>query len=544
MTLFKWFFGINLSFLLISSTGLANIIGSDFQTFNPTTDGLGYSTVESGEIHESGHFNLGLFLDFASNTLPHPANGPGTSDNNRMATNIHGAVGVIKGWSIGFSMTNMINETSDRNLSSFVADTGREAFRIDSKIRLVNNKTAKLGTLMAVTFNNIDNNPFLGITPGPALALGGFYERYSSRNLRWAANLGFRLRNSGDAYPGIGPIENQFFYSLGLNYLLSSLDTQLIGELYGSSPTNSPLNNTDREFSNLEALLGLKKKFYQRLSGQIGVTRGLYSGLATPDLRIYAGLNWYFGPPEDRARVPGQTGGKVPGYEFRDRDNDGIPDRRDRCAGTPPNTLVDRTGCPMVADRGILDDDFDGVDNAQDECPGTSPKTRVDDFGCAIAGGAVASLDEVDSDNDGVFDSYDLCPDTRRGVPVTDRGCEKREIQKIDLGQLNFITGTDQLTKRSRQRFMKKINVVYGIKDRVKKIVIEGHTDGVGSAAYNLKLSRLRARTIRRILIKQTGISANLVFSRGYGESRPIATNKTKKGRLLNRRVEMNVITK
>ena len=67
--------------------------------------------------------------------------------------------------------------------------------------------------------------------------------------------------------------------------------------------------------------------------------------------------------------------------------------------------------------------------------------------------------------------------------------------------------------------------------------VIEGHTDSVGTAAYNLSLSQRRAEAVRQVLIDQFKVDASRLTSVGYGEERPIADNRTAEGRQLNRRV-------
>jgi outer membrane protein OmpA-like peptidoglycan-associated protein len=69
---------------------------------------------------------------------------------------------------------------------------------------------------------------------------------------------------------------------------------------------------------------------------------------------------------------------------------------------------------------------------------------------------------------------------------------------------------------------------------------IEGHTDSQGSDAYNLNLSKERAASVRDYLVAN-GIPANRLTSQGYGESQPIASNNTAKGRQDNRRVEISL---
>ena len=70
---------------------------------------------------------------------------------------------------------------------------------------------------------------------------------------------------------------------------------------------------------------------------------------------------------------------------------------------------------------------------------------------------------------------------------------------------------------------------------------VEGHTDSVGTDAYNQKLSERRAGAVRDVLVNQYGVGAERVSSVGYGESRPVADNATEAGRAVNRRVEAEV---
>ncbi len=71
--------------------------------------------------------------------------------------------------------------------------------------------------------------------------------------------------------------------------------------------------------------------------------------------------------------------------------------------------------------------------------------------------------------------------------------------------------------------------------------VVEGHTDSVGTDAYNQRLSERRATAVRQVLVGQYGVAGERVNAVGYGESRPVADNATEAGRAINRRVEAEV---
>ena len=82
---------------------------------------------------------------------------------------------------------------------------------------------------------------------------------------------------------------------------------------------------------------------------------------------------------------------------------------------------------------------------------------------------------------------------------------------------------------------LKKLVAVMKRKPKVK-LIVEGHTDSIGTYAYNQKLSQKRANAVKAYLIHH-GISASRIKAIGYGERRPIATNMYKDGRAKNRRV-------
>jgi OOP family OmpA-OmpF porin len=72
-------------------------------------------------------------------------------------------------------------------------------------------------------------------------------------------------------------------------------------------------------------------------------------------------------------------------------------------------------------------------------------------------------------------------------------------------------------------------------------VIVVGHTDSIGSDAYNQRLSRRRAEAVKAYLVAK-GIAASRVTAEGKGEKQPVADNKTREGRAKNRRVEIEVV--
>ncbi len=182
----------------------------------------------------------------------------------------------------------------------------------------------------------------------------------------------------------------------------------------------------------------------------------------------------------------------------------------------------------IVTDEGMVDfvrkvflardSDGDGIPDDADACPGTPPGIQVDASGCAI-----------DSDGDGVGDDLDACPNTPQGAMVDNRGCWVVKGVKFDYKKWDV-----------KPQFNSNLNNIINILKRNPglKIRIEGHTDNIGSKKYNLELSGKRATAIKAYLVKN-GVDQSRLTTIGYGLSKPIATNDTKKGRALNRRAEL-----
>lgn len=106
--------------------------------------------------------------------------------------------------------------------------------------------------------------------------------------------------------------------------------------------------------------------------------------------------------------------------------------------------------------------------------------------------------------------------------------------------EILFPTNSSYLNEKSKSRID---DVAKVIRDKYadRKVLVEGHSDKTGTSEYNLWLSEKRATSVKTYLVG-LGISEGNVKTSGLGDSRPIADNKTKEGRLINRRVEVTVL--
>ncbi|NDA61110.1 MAG: OmpA family protein [Chitinophagia bacterium] len=208
---------------------------------------------------------------------------------------------------------------------------------------------------------------------------------------------------------------------------------------------------------------------------------------------------------------------KYGGCPIPDTDKDGINDEMDKCPTVPG--LAKYNGCP------IPDTDKDGINDEEDKCPTVPGLGRYQ--GCPIP----------DSDGDGVNDEEDKCP-TVAGVS-SNGGCPDLAADlKVAAKSIYFVSGSDKFAypKLAPQKLQYALDMLN--KYATLKIDIEGHTDNTGSAKVNKALSQKRADAIKKFFLSK-GIAAERVTATGFGNEKPVADNKTAKGRQENRRVEI-----
>jgi outer membrane protein OmpA-like peptidoglycan-associated protein len=202
-----------------------------------------------------------------------------------------------------------------------------------------------------------------------------------------------------------------------------------------------------------------------------------------------------------------------------DTDGDGIADKDDACPEVAG--IKSLNGCP--------DADGDGIADKDDKCP--TVKGPKENGGCPWP----------DRDGDGVLDKDDKCPDVKG--TVANQGCP--EVSDEAIKKLNDYAKTilfDTNKDTFKQQSYAVLNSIAAILKEYpySKFTIEGHTDSDGGDDFNQRLSDARANAVKKYLVEQ-GIDRFRLSALGFGESKPIDSNKTKAGKANNRRVEVKL---
>jgi OmpA-OmpF porin, OOP family len=229
------------------------------------------------------------------------------------------------------------------------------------------------------------------------------------------------------------------------------------------------------------------------------------------------------------------------------------------CAPSPPSAATGSTSAkPNIADR-----DHDTIPDDVDKCPDQAEDFRgpLDADGCSA----------LDSDSDGIIDVDDACPqiaEDRDGVadddgcPESDEpavtsksanndcnanaggDCTQKQYGDVSIGDrelrsavsIGFSGDTANLKAQAHSTLD---NVVQILREHPRMTLeIAAHTDSRGDDDHNLQLSQQQAESVRKYLVDR-GVEATRLTARGYGETRPIESNSTSRGRAINRRIEL-----
>jgi len=341
-------------------------------------------------------------------------------------------------------------------------------------------------------------------------------------------------------------------------------------EIFGSTVVTSAEGPFHTQNTPLNAILGAH---YQIASVRVGLGggAGLTRGLGSPAARFVASVEW--SPPWTREPEADQDGDGIFDREDAcpavagvrtsdrrtngcptDRDHDEIADKEDACPDTPGVRAQDpkTNGCPLDADGdGIADAqdacakvpgvrtedpftngcppdrDHDTIPDAEDACPDL-PGVRTADAktnGCPPA-------PDPDRDKDGVANEVDACPDVP-GKPNRDpkkNGCPLAYVQGASIritDQVKFRTDSTQID-RAAEPVLAAVAAVLKSHLEIQHLLVEGHTDNVGTGAHNQSLSEGRAAAVTDWLVAH-GIARSRLASIGYGMSKPLGQRRRRR---------------
>jgi outer membrane protein OmpA-like peptidoglycan-associated protein len=437
------------------------------------------------------------------------------------------------------------------------------------------------------------------LTFAPELALSRAWG-----SMRGALNLGVRLRPESELVNlSIG---HELLWRGAFGFRLHDVKSmafplELGATLNGATPLATPFANQNQ--SPLELLFGGTWDFFGPWQAVGAVGTGLSAGFGAPDFRVVAAVRYsprFFDKDKDGIADSDDRCPKRPEDKdgFRDKDGcpdpdndkDGILDKADRCPTVPGDP--DYKGCPP-GDRdgdGLKDDvdecpdemedrdgfedengcpdpdnDGDGVLDVDDKCPLEKGPDELqgcprpdrdkdgvpdDEDACPDLPGSVELQGCLDQDSDGIPDPQDQCPkepETINGVDDEDGCPDKGKIRvkitksKVEiLEKVFFDTGKAVIKDRSH-KLLNQVALTLKANPAIERVRIEGHTDNQGGTDFNQDLSERRAQAVMRYLIKR-GVAGSRLESKGYGETKPVASNGSASGREKNRRVEFRIL--
>ena len=296
----------------------------------------------------------------------------------------------------------------------------------------------------------------------------------------------------------------------GLNYFLNDNLALNLSVSYRNS-------NDEKSYNHLQHIIGLSYNFGMEDSDKDGVPDKKDVCPNVPGLKEFAGCPDTDGDgiPDNKDACP-DAAGKASNGGCPDTDGDGIIDKDDACPEAAGS--AEMNGCP--------DTDRDTVADNLDKCPNDAGDASND--GCPWD----------DRDGDGVADKDDVCPD--EAGDAANNGCPEIPEKLVSFiegekSTLLFVVNSSEISEDSNAKLKELVELLNAYPDA--SLVIEGHASSDGSMAYNQMLSEKRANSVKEALIDM-GIDDSRLQTAAYGETKPAADNKTRKGRAANRRVK------
>jgi outer membrane protein OmpA-like peptidoglycan-associated protein len=458
--------------------------GFSGQRFLPAIGAAGGLVVERPVVPRHLGFGVGLFTNYAWNPVVmrlHPDGQVVAAPlQHALSFDLLGSIGFFDFLEVGLDLPIHAVYAGDAGGQTLVGGAGLGDLRLDPKVAWWVGRSPALqitiGGDLPISFPTGSAEALRGaggVTIEPRFLFGLGQARWSV-----VTNLGFRGRLSSMALDLTGAYELTYGLAGTFGVLTGKVPLDLQAELVGGFQPNGTTHRAP-----LELLAGAVVWPHREISVYAALGPGLTSGLGAPDLRALVGVRWAH-------RVPGRD-------RFTDTDGDGIPDYRDDCPTQPEDMdgWQDDDGCPDP------DNDHDGIPDDRDECP--------------------TQAEEPGGNGDG-------CPDKARVVI--------RRGKVVVFGKVQFATGSAKILTTSYD-LLDQIAQAMREHDDIASMRIEGHTDNIGGADFNQKLSQQRAEAVTAYLVSK-GVDGKKLETRGLGLTQPLAPNDTPAGRAQNRRVE------
>ena len=439
----------------------------------------------------------------------------------RATADLLGSIVVHRALSIGADLPLVIYQ--DRPQNSQIAPNGLESLssfglgnlRLVPKLTVATEDRHGIGVavLAALTLPTESmGDAYLGdhgVSVAPTVALSKRFGAWST-----GLNLGYLARKRARLLDLV--VDDEVFSRAGVGYDLS-LGRPIRIDVTMSAVTATADFGGHLNINHLEGLVGATVQVDPQVQLFGGVGAGLSHGFGTPDARAMLGVRLTRG------------GGVEPRKPVElDRDHDGILDVVDRCPAQPEDKdgFEDDDGCPDP------DNDKDGVLDVADRCP-IVPGVEANQ-GCP----------DTDADGDTVVDRLDRCP-TEIGPP-DNNGCPQPQKlvtigdDKLEIVESVYFKLDSAIIEPRSFELLDNVATVLAAHGALV-IRVEGHTDSQGDDAYNLELSQRRAQAVVDYLVGK-GVERARLQAQGFGETKPIANNRTRDGRAQNRRVVFTII--
>ncbi|MGE0175173.1 MAG: OmpA family protein [Oligoflexales bacterium] len=291
--------------MLLTPASHANTIGSDTQNFNTNGTYTDFITVHSSKTLGKRTFNLGLSVNYSTNTLPYfeGKDQESTDDSDKAynnaitGTDVTLGYGILEDLDLGITLPYVVHQhVSGDGYRGQFRETGLTEVRLMSKYRFWHNDNFGLALVASANINQMENNPYTGDNANP-IYNGELVFDTTFKPVTFGVNAGYRWRKAGDVVPAddgttvVEPFQNQFIASTALGYELTE-KTSAIVEIYGNSAKSDFEDNSFRDATTAEALAGAKYKFSEDWVSNFGVGSELKHSVSSADLRVFIGINW------------------------------------------------------------------------------------------------------------------------------------------------------------------------------------------------------------------------------------------------------------